>query len=234
MVPQTTAVDIRVPLLLLLSTTTGLIDAASVLGMGNVFTANMTGNVVFTGFAAAGGAAYNVKLLVAALAGFMLGAFGGGRVARQQFTQPERRWLSIAATIEVAFIWGASLLAVGHRTANDISDYRLISIIVLAAMAMGFRNATVRQMKVADLTTTVLTLTLTGLGADSSAAGGSNPNWQRRLGAVAAIFIGAACGAWMLREAGLWLPLAVAGFLVLVGTSAYVLHPASNRLSAAN
>jgi uncharacterized membrane protein YoaK (UPF0700 family) len=46
--------DPRVPLLLLLSLTTGLVDAASVLGLGKVFTANMTGNVVFLGFAAAG------------------------------------------------------------------------------------------------------------------------------------------------------------------------------------
>jgi hypothetical protein len=41
-------------LLLLLSVTTGLVDAVSVLGLGKVFTANMTGNIVFLGFAAAG------------------------------------------------------------------------------------------------------------------------------------------------------------------------------------
>ena len=46
--------DPRVPLMLLLSFVTGLVDAISVLGLGKVFTANMTGNVVFLGFAAAG------------------------------------------------------------------------------------------------------------------------------------------------------------------------------------
>jgi hypothetical protein len=51
---------------------------------------------------------------------------------------------------------------------------------------------------VPDLTTTVLTLTLTGLAADSSLAGGSNPGWARRAGSVGAMFAGAAGGAWLL------------------------------------
>ena len=60
---------------------------------------------------------------------------------------------------------------------------------------MGYRNATIRELSVPDLTTTVLTLTLTGLEADSRVAGGDSPNWPRRLGAVMAIFAGAALGA---------------------------------------
>jgi transcriptional regulator GlxA family with amidase domain len=85
-------------------------------------------------------------------------------------------------------------------------------------------------LKVPDLTTTVLTLTLTGLSADSSAAGGSNPNWLRRVGAVAAIFAGAAAGAYLLLEIGLFAPLAAAGALVLFGTLACAMHPASARI----
>jgi len=73
-------------------------------------------------------------------------------------------------------------------------------LIVLTALAMGVRNATVRKLAVPDLTTTVLTLTLSGLAADSSFAGGSNPRWQRRIGSVAAMFAGAASGALLLRH----------------------------------
>jgi uncharacterized membrane protein YoaK (UPF0700 family) len=46
-----------VPLLMALMALTavsGLVDAVSYLGLGHVFTANMTGNVVVLGFAAAG------------------------------------------------------------------------------------------------------------------------------------------------------------------------------------
>lgn len=42
------------PLLLALTAVTGLVDAVSILRLGRVFVANMTGNVVFTGFALTG------------------------------------------------------------------------------------------------------------------------------------------------------------------------------------
>ena len=90
-----------------------------------------------------------------------------------------------------------------------------------------YRNATIRQLKIPDLTTTVLTLTLTGLAADSSLAGGANPNWARRLGSVAAIFAGAALGALLVVRTGLVIPLILAGALVLAGTLACALHPAA-------
>jgi uncharacterized membrane protein YoaK (UPF0700 family) len=85
---------------------------------------------------------------------------------------------------------------------------------------MGFRNATIRQLKVPDLTTTVLTMTLTGLAADSRVAGGGNSNWRRRVFAVLAIFVGAIAGARLVFAFGLTIPLAIAGALSLVGTAA--------------
>ena len=57
---------------------------------------------------------------------------------------------------------------------------------------MGLRNYIVRRLAIPDLTTTVLTLTIAGLAADSSLAGGDNPRWQRRGVAILAILAGAA------------------------------------------
>ena len=85
---------------------------------------------------------------------------------------------------------------------------------MLTGLATGIRNATVRKLAVRDLTTTVLTLTLTGLAADSSLAGGSNPGWVRRAAAVGAMSAGAAVGAWLL---GYSLAL-VLGLCALVST----------------
>jgi putative effector of murein hydrolase LrgA (UPF0299 family) len=65
---------------------------------------------------------------------------------------------------------------------------------------------------------------MTGLAADSSLAGGGNPNWRRRVGGVVAIFVGAALGAVLLRYFGLAVPLAVAGATVLIGTLACARH----------
>jgi cytochrome b subunit of formate dehydrogenase len=62
------------------------------------------------------------------------------------------------------------------------------------------RNAAVRKLAVPDLTTTVLTLTITGLAADSSLARGTNPRLQRRIAAVVAMFAGAALGSITLRH----------------------------------
>jgi len=215
-------------LLLLLSVTTGLVDAISVLGLGKVFTANMTGNVVFLGFAAAGTPGFKVAPYFAAIAAFMLGALIAGRVGKHHANLPLRRWLLVAASVEAVLLWIAAAVAVGFDEPSQSPEWGVYAIIALTGLAMGFRNATIRQLKVPDLTTTVLTLTVTGLAADSSVAGGSNPNWGRRLASVAAIFVGAALGAVLVSHAGLTLPLVVAGALILGGTLACMAHPSAD------
>jgi len=75
-------------------------------------------------------------------------------------------------------------------------------------VAMGLRNAVVRKLGVADLTTTVLTLTITGLAADSRLAGGGSPRWQRRSAAIVAMLAGATAGARMVIRS-ISFPLAV-------------------------
>jgi hypothetical protein len=87
----------------------------------------------------------------------------------------------------------AAVVALGDGT--DISNRPVsYAVIALSGIAMGLRSATVRKIGVHDLPTTVLTLTLAGLGADSTLAGGSNQNWQRRAGSVVSMFVGAGVG----------------------------------------
>ena len=216
-------------LLLLLSVTTGLVDAISVLGLGKVFTANMTGNIVFLGFAASGTPGFSVAPYVFAIAAFMVGALIAGRVGKHHAGSPLRRWLLTAASIEAALLWIAAGVAIGFDVATQSPGSSVNIIIALTGLAMGFRNATIRQIKVPDLTTTVLTLTITGLAADSGLAGGTNPNWARRIGSVAAIFLGAAIGAYLVTHGGLVAPLILAGTLIFAGTIACMLHPAAAR-----
>ena len=92
---------------------------------------------------------------------------------------------------------------------------------------MGVRNAAVRRIAVPDLTTTVLTMTLTGLAADSPPAGGSGQGSTWKIAAVAAMLIGAVCGA-LLLGASLGAPLAVAAAIALATWLIYV--PAAVRL----
>lgn len=214
-------------LLLLLSVTTGLVDAISVLGLGKVFTANMTGNIVFLGFAAAGTPGFLVAPYLVAILSFLIGALVAGRTGKAHAGRPLRRWLLVAAFIEAGLFWIAAVVALGFDVASQTPGASLYAIIALTGLAMGFRNATIRQLKVPDLTTTVLTLTLTGLAADSSLAGGANPNWRRRVGGVLAILAGAALGAVLVMRMGLAFPLALTGALVLAGTAACARHPAA-------
>jgi uncharacterized membrane protein YoaK (UPF0700 family) len=93
----------------------------------------------------------------------------------------QRRWLLTVATIECVLVLTAALLSRGYDLTQLAPTWRLAALLALTACAMGVRNATVRRFGVPDLTTTVLTLTLTGLGADSSLACGTNPRWRRRM-----------------------------------------------------
>jgi uncharacterized membrane protein YoaK (UPF0700 family) len=129
---------------------------------------------------------------------------------------PDRRqWLLVAAAVEAGLLFAAAIVSVGFDAGSGWPPGRLYGVIVLTALAMGFRNATVRQLAVPDLTTTVLTLTLTAVAADSGLAGGGNTRLSRRIAAVAAMFAGAALGALLVRE-GLQWPLVVSGACVVV------------------
>src|SRR4029077_4947740 len=61
-------------ILLSMTAVTGMVDAVSFLALGHVFTANMTGNVVFLGFAIGGAAGLSVSRSLMALICFAVGA----------------------------------------------------------------------------------------------------------------------------------------------------------------
>jgi uncharacterized membrane protein YoaK (UPF0700 family) len=211
MTPET-RLNNTLPLLLHIATAiTGLIDAISYLALGHVFTANMTGNVVFLAFAVAGVTGLSLTRSLTALVAFLIGALIGGRVATRLAEVSTPRWITTALSLESALLLVATLAAINFRDSSG-SLFQSYSIIVLTALAMGIRNATVRKLAIPDLTTTVLTLTITGLAADSRFAGGTSPRWGRRLLAVLLMFFGAAIGALLLRRS-LVLPLATATLL---------------------
>jgi len=113
------------------------------------------------------------------------------------------RWLAAAFAGE-AVILGLVAVLTGTSVLPFAGGGRLATIAILAA-ALGVQNSTVRHLGAPDLTTTVLTLTLTGLAADSALAGGPGPKPHRRLGSVAAMLAGALAGAGILQ----WSPTAV-------------------------
>jgi uncharacterized membrane protein YoaK (UPF0700 family) len=114
----------------------------------------------------------------------------------------------IATYLEMALL----LIAAGTATfaASDGSPAIAHAIILSTALAMGLRNAVVRKLEIPDLTATVLTMTITGLAAESSLAGGGGGRTGRRALSILAMFAGALAGAILLRSVGLPAPLALA------------------------
>jgi uncharacterized membrane protein YoaK (UPF0700 family) len=190
---------VHLSILLVLTVTTGIVDAVSVLGFGHIFTANMTGNVVFLGFAVAGTPGFSIERSAVALVAFLCGALLGGLMANQLASRAVPQWVGRALGVESILLFCAGLTMLLLAKSKQIESIALLLAIGLTAIAMGFRNATVRKLAVADLTTTVLTLALTGIAADSSLVGGDNPRWQRRLGSILTMFSGAIAGAVLLK-----------------------------------
>jgi uncharacterized membrane protein YoaK (UPF0700 family) len=196
------------PLLLLgLTLVTGLVDAFSYLVLGHVFVANMTGNVVFLGFAIAGAPGFSISASLVALGSFVGGAFMGGKAGST--LGHHRGHLLAAATAFQALLLGASVAAAALSGDPVDGAYRFV-LITLLGISMGSQNATARKLAVPDLTTTVLTLTITGMAADSAFAGGAGSVAGRRLLAVTAMFVGALGGAALVLHVHIVVPLAVA------------------------
>jgi uncharacterized membrane protein YoaK (UPF0700 family) len=189
--------------LMTLTAVTGLVDAVSYLRLGRVFVANMTGNVVFLGFSTDPHSGLSPASPAIAIAGFALGALVGGRAAHTLAGARPLRWLATACAGE-AIILGLVAVLTASSVLLFTGDGKFATVAILAA-ALGVQNSTVRHLGAADLTTTVLTLTLTGLSADSALARGPGAKPHRRLGSIAAMLAGAAAGAAILQ----WSPTAV-------------------------
>jgi uncharacterized membrane protein YoaK (UPF0700 family) len=195
------------PLLLGLTFVTGVVDAFSYLLLGHVFVANMTGNVVFLGFAFAGASGFSIPASLVALGSFVLGALIGGKAGSG--LGRHRGHLLAATTSFQTLLLGASVVVAAASGEPVAGGYRY-ALIILLGISMGTQNATARKLAVPDLTTTVLTLTITGVAADSAIAGGAGSVAGRRLVAVSAMLVGALAGAALLLHVHIVAPLAIA------------------------
>ncbi len=208
------------PILLLgLTFLTGLVDAVSILSLGRVFVANMTGNVVFIGFALAGAPGFSLAASLSALAGFLLGAGLGGHLVTL-LRSHRGRLLFAGSSVELVCV-SAGLVILAVAPTHLPGGVQDVTAAVLGA-ALGTQNAVVRALAVPDLTTTVLTMTLTGLVADVRA--GFGPTSLRRMLAVVTMFGGGFVGATLVLKVAPTAALGVAvGLLLAVVVGAGVL-----------
>jgi uncharacterized membrane protein YoaK (UPF0700 family) len=228
-------------LLLTLTVVTGVVDSVSILALGRVFVANMTGNVVFAAFALVGAPGFSLSASLFALAGFLAGAYVGG-VLISRLGRDRGLLLRAGCTAELAFAAVALALAaasgdpgVTHGTigltggafGEEVAD----ALAALLAVALGVQNAVARRLAVPDMTTTVLTMTLTGIGADIRTLFGKEGRVRgpartaaqaalgRRLLAVAAMAAGAVAGASLALRVSPLSALALGTALLALATA---------------
>jgi uncharacterized membrane protein YoaK (UPF0700 family) len=211
-------------MMIVLTVVTGVVDASSYLRLGHVFVANMTGNVVFIGFALAGARGLSAVSSLIALGAFLVGASAGGRFAA---LRPHRRGhlLWVASVAQAALLAIALLIAL--TVAKPLRTPESYALLVPMALAMGLQNAIAQQLAVPELTTTVLTRTLTGIASELGLLGrpgGIGPSFARRLVAVGAMLLGALAGGLLALHVSVAAALVLAVVLVLaVGFAARVL-----------
>lgn len=213
--------DVPLPLLLcILTSVTGVVDAVSFLALDRVFVANMTGNVVFLGFAAAGAADLSVPASLTAIVAFMAGAYAGGLLALR--VGERVRLLGVGVVLKIV-LTGAALAVV---LAFAMEGGARFPAIVLLAVAMGIQSAVVRRAAGSEPSTNVLTTTLTALAADAPVGGGSGPSSHRLLAALT-MLAGAGLGALLVLHAGVAWALVLA--IALLAISGLVIYASLAR-----
>jgi uncharacterized membrane protein YoaK (UPF0700 family) len=182
--------------LLSLTFATGLADSISILVLGHVFVANMTGNVIFLGFWLAPKTSIDLTAVVVALPTFVCTTVLSGRLSRY-FGERTRSWITTVLATEIVLLVALSILA-GTGVLHYHNNTKLIMIGVLA-VTFGLQHSSARQFGIQELSTTVLTSTIVSLGLDSHLAGGTGERQKLRLSVVFTMCAGAFLGATMSR-----------------------------------
>ncbi|WP_353710755.1 YoaK family protein [Arthrobacter sp. K5] len=208
----------RLILMMALTLVTGVVDAVGYLGLDHIFTGNMTGNVVILAMALAGAANLPTLGPLVALGAFLLGAAVAG-FTLQSSPKGWNRRVTLLLTAGCIALTGTAAISL---IVEDVGR-QSIGVIVAAviAMHMGSQALIARHLGVRDMTTVVITSTMTSL-AGESLVGKQRPRLlNRRLGAVLAMFAGAAIGVLLLQihlSVPIGLGIAIAAAVTVLGS----------------
>lgn len=206
---------LRDALLVALTFSAGAANSLGYLALGEVFTANMTGNIVLLGVAAGRGG--DVVGPATALASYIVGVLAAGlllgRTADQQAWTPR---VTAALAVE-------ALLQAGFLVAWLVLDAEpplawLLGLIAMSGLGMGLQSAGVRALAASGVSTTYVTGTMTALLSEVVTLSGSPAGWARRAAVVLALVAGAVVMSLLLvrmRTYAPILPLVVTTLVVL-------------------
>jgi uncharacterized membrane protein YoaK (UPF0700 family) len=184
--------------LLALTVLAGIVDATSILRLGHVFVATITGNLVFIGLAAAGARGFAVGISALAVGGFIVGVLIGGRACQ---AARSHRGLAFRNVLRVKVLLASVVTLIAVLTGPNFAVGARDAMVVLMATSMGAQLAVIRYLKVPDLLTVVLTMTITGALTERG-SGRNDPRVLRRGLALVAFAVGALSGALLILNVG--------------------------------
>lgn len=190
----------RNTILMLLCLTCGIVDVIGYLGLGHVFTANMTGNIVLLGLTLGHPEELAVYRFITALLGFIAGTAIAAVITGRDTSK--RTW---PKSVTWALALEAALCLVYALTAASVSETAVYFHIVLLSVAMGIQTTAARRLSVAGISTTVLTNNLANVVEDVTAQArrwlrrdqtpGLQPDSYLRMLAIVIYCLGAGLGA---------------------------------------
>jgi uncharacterized membrane protein YoaK (UPF0700 family) len=190
----------------LLTITSGAVNAISFLALGKVFSSVVTGNLVLLGIAATTHSSTEALHAGLGIAGYAAGVLVAAPLAARRSEQAGAWPASVTTTLGVELIVLAGFSIGWELSDGSPHDGGQLTLLIVAAAAMGMQSAAVRRL--GQMSSTYLTSTLLGVLAGLTTR--TRPEGLgRSLGALAAVVIGALAGGILARSAHAWLPVAV-------------------------
>jgi uncharacterized membrane protein YoaK (UPF0700 family) len=194
-------------LLFALTVSSGVVDVISFLALGRVFTAFMTGNIVFLGMGIARDvSAPSIIAVLASMGGFGLGSYLATRIVRPEDSAsvvwPFRTTCALAISLLPHLCFVVVWMKIGGRPGHGAA----VALLSAWALAMGMQSAAVRRLNVGGIFTTAATATVLFL-AGGFAQPVTGEERHRLFGVLASLLIGATAGALLHFHAPLYAPL---------------------------
>jgi uncharacterized membrane protein YoaK (UPF0700 family) len=201
--------------LIVLTASTGAFDAVSFAALDQVFTGNMTGNLLFIAFGVVGIQGIPLLNNIVAMVAFLLGAIiaqrshgpasDGARITRRGM---------IILVVCVLFVAG---MTVYWFAAGALSYAGTLAMTAVLAGVLGGQAAVVKGAGLRDLSTVVVTMVMVNLATDSPIAGGTGSAWVRRCLALVSMALGALVAAYAVRHFGGASAMVVAASTMTIG-----------------
>ncbi|MGP4096858.1 YoaK family protein [Nonomuraea sp. KM90] len=202
----------RLPVLSL-ALTSGAVDGFTFLALGQVFTSNMTGNLVLLGLSAGHGRLSEAVGSLVALVAFICGL-----VVAFRFIGPATGW---AARTRLAV--GAELCLLAVLATGWAASWPQLPLVAIAALAMGGQSAVTHRLRTFVGSTTFITGALTVSISRQLAPGTGPPHLFELAAVLLTLALGAAAAALCVHLLPVAAPLvAVLGAAVTVVSSLFV------------